>query len=48
LANHVTTCSFVYEPGASQRMGQLTLQIQLSQEGETVTLYREVVVNNDA
>ena len=48
LANHVATCSFTYEPGASQRVGQLTLRIQLSQDGETVTLYREVVVNNDA
>ena len=48
LANHVTTCSFTYDPGASQRLGQLTLQIQISQDGETVTLYREVVVNNDA
>ena len=48
LANHVTTCSFTYDPGASQRLGQLTLRIQLSQDGETVTLYREVMVNNDA
>jgi MSHA biogenesis protein MshO len=48
LANHVTKCSFVYEPGASQSMGQLTLRIQISQNGETVTLYREVTVNNDA
>lgn len=48
LANHVTTCTFAYDPGASQRLGQLTLRIQLSQDGETVTLYREVVVNNDA
>jgi MSHA biogenesis protein MshO len=48
LANHLTTCTFSYDPGASQRLGQLTLRIQLSQDGETVTLYREVVVNNDA
>jgi len=48
LAKHVTTCSFTYDPGASQRLGQLTLRIQISQEGETVTLYREVLVNNDA
>jgi MSHA biogenesis protein MshO len=48
LASHVSSCAFVYDPGASQRLGQLTLRIQLSQEGETVTLYREVTVNNDA
>lgn len=48
LANHVTACAISYDPGASQRLGQLTLRIQLSQDGETVTLYREVTVNNDA
>jgi len=48
LASHVATCSMSYDPGATQRLGQLTLRIQLSQDGETVTLYREVVVNNDA
>jgi len=48
LANHVATCAFAYDPGAAQRLGQLTLRIQLSQDGETVTLYREVAVNNDA
>ncbi len=48
LANHVATCAFAYDPGASQRLGQLTLRIQVSQDGETVTLYREVAVNNDA
>ncbi len=48
LANHVATCAFTYTPGASQRLGQLTLWLQISQDGETVTLYREVAVNNDA
>ncbi len=47
LANHVVTCAFAYDPGASQRLGQFTLRLQLSQDGETVTLYREVAVNND-
>ncbi len=48
LAGHVVACSISYDPGAAQRLGQLTLRLQLSQDGETVTLYREVVVNNDA
>jgi len=48
LANHVASCSFSYDPGASQRLGQLTLRLQLSQDGESVILYREVAVNNDA
>lgn len=48
LASQVATCAFTYDPGASQRLGQLTLHLQLRQDGETVTLYREVAVNNDA
>lgn len=52
LANRVKTCSIIYDAGAGQRLGQLTLRIQLeNSEGdnaEQVSLYREVVVNNDA
>lgn len=52
LANRVKACSIIYQPGASQRLGQLTLWLQLeNSEGdnaEQVSLYREVVVNNDA
>ncbi|OYY95310.1 MAG: hypothetical protein B7Y41_02045 [Hydrogenophilales bacterium 28-61-23] len=52
LANRVSTCEFSYDAGASQRLGQLTLQIRLeNSEGdnpEGVSLYREVAVNNDA
>jgi MSHA biogenesis protein MshO len=52
LANRVKRCSMFYDPGASQRLGQLTLWLQLeNSEGdnaEQVSLYREVVVNNDA
>jgi MSHA biogenesis protein MshO len=52
LANRVKTCSIIYDAGAGQRLGQLTLRIQLenseSDNAEQVSLYREVVVNNDA
>lgn len=52
LATRVKDCAFVYDPGASQRLGQLTLWIQLENaEGdnaESVSLYREVAVNNEA
>jgi MSHA biogenesis protein MshO len=48
LANHVGSCTFSYDAGAGQRLGQLTLRLQLTQDGETVTLYRELTVNNDA
>ncbi len=52
LASRVKDCSMTYEPGASQRLGQLTLWLLLenAEDGnaEQVSLYREVVVNNDA
>lgn len=52
LAKRVKACSFVYAAGASQRLGQLTLWLQLENSDgdnvEQVSLYREVVVNNDA
>lgn len=52
LAKRVKACSFVYTAGASQRLGQLTLWLQLENSdgdnAEQVSLYREVVVNNDA
>ena len=52
LATRVKDCRFTYNAGASQRLGQLTLWIQLENtEGdnaEGVSLYREVAVNNEA
>ena len=52
LATRVKDCRFTYSPGAAQRLGQLTLWIQLENtEGdntESVSLYREVAVNNEA
>ena len=52
LATRVKACDFTYDAGASQRQGQLTLWIQLENtEGdnaESVSLYREVAVNNEA
>lgn len=48
LARNVATCTMNYDASTGQRLGQLTLRLQLTQDGETVTLYREVVVNNEA
>jgi MSHA biogenesis protein MshO len=52
LATRVKACSFSYDAGASQRLGQLTLWIQLENtagdNAESVSLYREVAVNNEA
>ncbi len=46
LADHVSDCRFIYDLDPSQRLSQLTLRMQLSLAGETVSLYREVVVIN--
>jgi MSHA biogenesis protein MshO len=48
LADQVSACDFRYAPGASQRLGQLTLWLRLEADGEALSLYREVLVNNDA
>ncbi|MEW6676827.1 MAG: type II secretion system protein [Pseudomonadota bacterium] len=52
LANRVKDCNLTYNPGAGQSLGQLTLWIQLENseggQAESVSLYREVVVNNEA
>jgi len=52
LASRVKACSFIYDAGASQRLGQLTLWLQLENtEGssaESVSLYLEIAVNNEA
>ena len=48
LASEVASCSLIYDAGAGQGLGQLTLRLQLTRDGETVTLYREMAVNNDA
>jgi len=47
LASHVSRCRFAYAPGVSETLGQLTLWLELTAEGESVSLYREVVVSNE-
>ncbi|TCS71889.1 MSHA biogenesis protein MshO [Sulfuritortus calidifontis] len=47
LASKVSRCRFAYVPGASETLGQLTLWLELTDEGESVSLYREVVVSNE-
>lgn len=46
LANHVSSCSFVYTQGATARSGLVTLQLQITEENESVSLYHEVHVPN--
>jgi MSHA biogenesis protein MshO len=46
LAKNVSYCSFVYDVGAFQRDSLVTLTLQITQSGETVSLYEEIHVNN--
>jgi len=50
LAQDVTTCSFIYTPGTAQRNGTISMSITLSksntQSGDTITLMRQVSVDN--
>lgn len=47
LARNVTACRFVYDSSAfATRYGVVTLQLQLTSQGETVSLYQSVHVDN--
>jgi MSHA biogenesis protein MshO len=46
LATRLTGCNINYSEGISERSGLITLQLTLSQGGETVTLLHEVHVSN--
>jgi MSHA biogenesis protein MshO len=47
LARNVTACRFVYDGSAfATRYGVVTLQLQLTSQGETVSLYQTVHVDN--
>jgi MSHA biogenesis protein MshO len=46
LATGVSACSFVYQAGVTARSGLVSIQLQLSEAGETVSLYHEVHVPN--
>jgi MSHA biogenesis protein MshO len=45
LANNISDCSFVYDV-VNQRDGLVALTLQFSKDGETVSLYEEIHVNN--
>ncbi|MBE7374788.1 PilW family protein [Pseudomonas lopnurensis] len=47
LTPHVMTqCSFTYDPGTLTRNGLVSISLQLTQNDESVTLYRQVQVSN--
>ena len=46
VSRHVSACAFSYQPGAGQRSGLVTLQLTLSDQGESIHLLDEVHVVN--
>ena len=46
LAGRVSACSFSYDPGTATRGGLVTLQLTLTDQGESVTLLQQVHVPN--
>ena len=46
LADNVASCSFTYGPGASARIGLVTLTLTLSSGGESITLLHQVALGN--
>lgn len=46
LAQNVTACTFGFTQGVNARNGLVTIRLSLTKDGETVSLYHEVHVNN--
>lgn len=46
LAENVSSCSFTYQAGTTERYALVGVHLQLTQSNETVSLYHEVHVNN--
>ena len=46
VSRGISSCQFNYDPGASQRAGLVTLELSLSEAGETITLLHQVHVVN--
>ncbi len=46
LADHVQRCGFTYQPATPQRNGLVTLQLEVAERGEQVTLLQQAHVSN--
>lgn len=46
VTRNVSSCQFRYNPGTSQRAGMITLELQLTEADETITLLHQVHVVN--
>lgn len=46
VATHVSDCSFAYTQGVLERWGLARLSLELTEQGEAVSLYYEMPINN--
>jgi MSHA biogenesis protein MshO len=46
MADHVSGCTFTYDPGTPQRSGMVSLRLTLTDDGETITLLHQIHVEN--
>jgi MSHA biogenesis protein MshO len=46
VTRRVSGCTFSYQPGTSQRAGMVSLDLSLSEAGETIRLLRQIHVGN--
>lgn len=46
LANNVSACTFTYTQGVTERSGLISIQLSITQDNETVSLYHAVQVSN--
>ncbi len=46
IANRVSNCSMTYSPGTSQRAGLVSIELAVSDAGETVSLLHQIHVDN--
>lgn len=46
VLNNITDCEFIYSAGISQRLGTVILNLQMSQENESVSIVKQVRVYN--
>lgn len=46
VSRNISACTFSYDPGASQRAGLVTLELSLTEAGESITLLHQIHVVN--
>ena len=46
MADHLSSCAFSYAPGTSERAGLVSIAVAVSEQGETVSLLKQIHVDN--